>query len=113
MGSALGGSSFSISGSGKVSDAAILKILEKNMQKFQYCYEKALLKNASLAGQLTMEWTIETSGSTTHVKVVKSQLNNGSLHQCMNTELSRISFPNPKGGAVIVKYPFAFSSSQI
>ncbi|OFZ55485.1 MAG: hypothetical protein A2428_13020 [Bdellovibrionales bacterium RIFOXYC1_FULL_54_43] len=115
MGSALGGAGggLSMSGEGSIPESLLLKVLEKHMQKFQYCYEKALLTNAGIAGNLVLQWTIEPGGKATRAKVVRSELNHPSLHNCVLGELGRILFPSPKGGAVTVKFPFAFSSSVL
>lgn len=113
MGASFGGQGLQISGSGSISESELMKILSKYLSRFQYCYEKALLTNASLAGNLTMQWTIQTSGRSGDVKVVRSQLNNASVHNCMSAELSKISFPAPKGGSVTIKYPFAFTSTAL
>lgn len=112
LGAGLGGG-LDVSGSGEVAEIDIEKALEKSLARFQYCYEKVLLSDASLAGTILMEWTIDQSGKGSSVKVVRSQLNNNPLHNCLSSELSRVQFPSPKGGAVIVKYPFAFSSGTL
>lgn len=103
----------SVSGPGTLEDSSILKTLSKYLEKFQYCYEKALLTNPNIAGTLTMEWTIGNGGGTSGAKVVRSELNSDSLHSCMSRELHKIKFQPPKGGSVIVKYPFSFSSSSL
>jgi len=113
LGTSLGGGGLDVSGSGEVAEIDIEKALEKSLARFQYCYEKVLLSDASLAGTILMEWTIDGSGRGSSVKVVRSQLNSNPLHNCLSSELSRVQFPSPKGGAVIVKYPFAFSSGTL
>jgi outer membrane biosynthesis protein TonB len=113
LGDALGGSGLSISGTGQVTEPEIEKALAKYLQRFQFCYEKALLSDASLGGKVTVQWTIETSGKAKSPKVVSSQLNNADLHTCIGNVLKEIPFPKPKGGTVIVKKTFAFSSSSI
>lgn len=108
-----GGSGLSISGSGEISESAIAKALEKALPRFQYCYEKSLLSDASLAGNVVLQWTLDTGGRVSDVKVVRSQLNNSSLHSCLTAELARVRFPAAKGSSVIIRYPFAFSSSSL
>lgn len=98
---------------GRLDSSVIEQTLAKYMQKFQYCYEKALLSAPSLRGNLTMKWSISTSGRASSVKVTKSELNNSNLHRCVSGIISSISFPTPKGGSVIVSYPFNFSSTSL
>ncbi len=112
LGAGMGGG-LDLSGSGEVSEIDIEKALEKSLARFQYCYEKVLLSDASLAGTILMEWTIDSAGRGSSVKVVRSQINSNPLHSCLSSELSHVQFPSPKGGVVVVKYPFAFSSGTL
>ena len=113
LGDALGGQSLPVSGVGKLSDALIQKTLAKYLAKFQYCYEKALLSDSSLSGSVMMQWSIVPGGSVTGAQVVKTQINHAGLKNCLRQELSAIVFPSPTGGAVMVKYPFNFTSSGL
>jgi len=113
IGSSISKKGISMSGSGQIPESLIEKVLSKHVQKFQYCYEKALLTDASLAGNIIMQWTITASGSPTEVKVVRSAMNNPTFHSCITRELSGIQFPKPSGGSVTVKYPLAFSSATL
>ncbi len=103
----------SMSGAGRLSEALILAALSKRLHKFQYCYEKALLGDPQLAGNIMMEWVIHPGGQATSVRVVRSQLNRSALHSCIGSEISTIRFPSPQGGSVTVKYPFNFSSTSL
>jgi hypothetical protein len=113
LASAAGGAGVSVSGPGTISDSAIEKTLAKYLQKFQYCYEKALLTDPSLAGTIQMQWTIRMGGAVADSRVVRSALNNQALHSCLTRELSKIVFPSPTGGAVVVKKPFSFQSTTL
>lgn len=117
IGEALGGSSaVSVTGQGQMSEALIEKILAKHLAKFQYCYEKALLSDPALSGQIKFQWTIAPGGSVSGVKVVSSGsgMNNAKLHSCISSEIGRISFsPGPTGGSVVIQHPFAFSASSL
>jgi hypothetical protein len=103
----------SVGGDGSLSQSEIEKALSKHLQRFQYCYEKALLSDASLAGHILAQWTIGGGGAVSNISIVRSQLNNTGLHQCLMTEISKVKFSSPQGGSVVVKYPFAFSSTPM
>lgn len=103
----------SMSGTGQIAESLLEKVLSEHLQQFQYCYEKALLTDSSLAGSLVMQWTVLNDGSAGEIRVVRSQLNNAGLHDCISRELSKIKFPIPAGGTVTVKYPLAFSSASL
>ncbi len=113
LGASLSSQGLAMSGSGQISEAAVERVLSKYQAKLQYCYEKALLSDSSLAGTILMQWVISTSGSVSDVQVVRSQMNHAGLNQCISNILAGIHFPSPKGGAVILKFPFAFSSSSL
>jgi outer membrane biosynthesis protein TonB len=113
-GSALGGGKgLEMSGPGEMSESQIEKALAKFLPKFQYCYEKALLSDAGLSGNLMVQWSITTSGTVTDSRIIKSQMNNNDLHKCILKVLKGVPFPKPKGGTVIVKKTFAFSSASM
>jgi hypothetical protein len=113
LGSSLSGRGISMSGAGHISEAAVEKALSRYLEKFQYCYEKALLSDSTLAGNILMQWVISQEGVPESITVVRSQMNNQKLHQCISKILSGIKFPTPQGGAVTIKYPFAFSPSSL
>lgn len=113
-GSAFGeGTGLALSGPGDLSEAEIEKALSKFLGKFQFCYEKALLTDSSLAGNIRMQWTINENGSASGTKVLNSQMNNSALHSCIQGVLKDIPFPRPKGGPVTAKKIFSFKSSTL
>ena len=113
-GSALGGGKgLEMTGPGELSESQIEKALSKFLAKFQYCYEKSLLSDSSLSGNLNVQWTITVAGRVGESRVVKSQLNNNDLHKCVLKVLAEVPFPKPKGGSVTVKKVFTFSSSSM
>jgi hypothetical protein len=112
LGAAAGGGGITVSGPGKISDADIEKTLSKNLEKFQRCYEKALLTDSTLSGEVQIKWTIEMNGGVAGPAIVRSEMNQKDLHKCLIGVLSKINFPAPKGGTVTVKRPFRFKSSS-
>lgn len=108
-----GGQEMSLSGEGEISKDQVEKALERALSRFQYCYEKSLLSQPNLAGTLVMEWVISANGKAQSVKVVRSELNQASLHLCVAKEIGQVDFPKPKGGSVTIQYPFAFSSGAL
>lgn len=113
LGGGLGGSGLNISGTGEVSDSEIEKALSKFLSRFQHCYEKALLSDASLGGDIRIRWTIQTSGKAASPKVIQSQMKNEGLNSCLFGVLKEIPFPKPKGGTVNVEKTFNFKSATL
>jgi hypothetical protein len=113
LGSSLSSQEFATSGVGQISQAAVEKALAGHLAKFQHCYEKALITDSSLSGTIVMQWTISTAGQPSGIKVVRSEMNNSFLHDCISKEIGTVRFPSPKGGPVSIKYPFAFTPSSL
>jgi hypothetical protein len=109
----ISGSGMSVVGPGQLADSEIEKALKRYLEKFQYCYEKELLADNTLSGLVQMQWTISMQGHATDVKILRSQLKKDSLHNCLGNQLAKIPFPSPKGGEVVIKYPFKFSNSSL
>ena len=108
-----GGKGLEMSGPGSLTESQIEKALSKFLSRFQYCYEKALLSDSSLGGNLVVQWNVTEAGRAGSSRVVKSQLNNGDLHACVLKVLGEVPFPKPKGGEVVVKKTFSFSSASM
>ncbi len=95
---------------GSISREEVARVINKHLKQVQYCYEKVLLKDPGLSGKLVIEWTINTSGSVGRVKQKISTLRNPKVASCIIGNLKRWRFPKPRGGNVIVSYPFIFNS---
>jgi outer membrane biosynthesis protein TonB len=112
VGGALGGKGLSVSG---MAEADVIKKLQQYLQKFQYCYEKALLSKPGLAGGIWLKWNIASGGSVSNSKVTKSELNDNKLHGCILSVLQGIRFDPPKGGgmAEVDNYYFNFTQEAM
>jgi hypothetical protein len=95
---------------GHLSRDAIAKVVRKHLREIQYCYEKNLMLNSKLAGKLIMEWTITISGSVSVVKTKSNTMQTPAVAMCVSAKIKRWKFPRPKGGIVVVSYPFIFNS---
>jgi hypothetical protein len=109
----IGGSSLEVSGPGELSDREIEKALAKFLSRFQFCYEKALLTDSSLGGTVVVQWSVGATGRATKPTVLKSQIPNKAMQGCITKVLLDVPFPPPRGGTVIVKKTFSFSSSAL
>ena len=92
---------------GDLDKTIIRRYIKRNIQKLQYCYEKQLLVSPKLAGTVTAEFTIDPQG-----KVSGSTASgvDPQVAECVKTVIAGIEFPRPKGGSVVVRYPFTFRS---
>lgn len=96
---------------GSLDKEIIRRVVRQHRNEIRYCYEKQLQKNAKLAGQVKVKFTIAGTGRVISAIVSSSTLKNSSVEGCMTRKIRRWVFPEPKGGGiVIVNYPFNFSS---
>jgi hypothetical protein len=91
---------------GDLDKAIIRRYIRRNIQKFQYCYEKALLATPKLAGTVTAQFTIASSGNVT--ASTGSGMKNPNVEGCVAAVIKAIEFPKPAAGDVLVTYPFTF-----
>jgi hypothetical protein len=95
---------------GQLDRELIAKVINEHMGEIRGCYERALLKEAGLAGKLVLEWTIEPTGVVSDIRVKTATLRGPEVPNCIVGSIKRWAFPKPKGGNVVVSYPFLFNS---
>jgi pSer/pThr/pTyr-binding forkhead associated (FHA) protein len=99
-----------IKGQGTLSREEIQRVIDRNIGQIQVCYERALRKNPSIHGKVQLEWIIKTNGRVGVVKTARSTLASAAAVSCMSKAVKRWRFPKPRGGTVIVNYPFIFNT---
>ncbi len=95
---------------GSLSKEDISRVVNSNIHAVQACYEKALLRNPGLSGRIVFDWTVKKDGRVSGVRVRSSTLGNSDVSSCISTKIKKWKFPRPKGGEVIITYPFLFRS---
>ncbi|MFH1222850.1 MAG: AgmX/PglI C-terminal domain-containing protein [Pseudomonadota bacterium] len=103
-----------IVGEGKMSPNVIARILSQHVSAFQYCYNKALQGNPRLGGELKVKFLIKENGAVDSRNIQFSGVvaKDGNLTSCVQRVFSRIKFPSPKGGDVVVNYPLNFMAQN-
>ncbi len=94
---------------GQLSREEIAKVVAQHLREIQYCYEKNLLMNPNLSGKVIMEWTITLTGSVSIVKTSQNSMATPAVAMCISARIKEWKFPAPRGGQVIVSYPFIFN----
>jgi len=89
---------------------AVRKVVDEHINEVRQCYESGLIRNPGVVGKVVLEWTIGTSGSVTQVKTKSATLDSPPIVNCILDRLKNWRFPAPKGGVVVVSYPFLFNS---
>jgi len=85
-------------------------VVKRNLAAIRYCYQREVNLNPSLAGKVTVRFTIAADGSVSSATTKSSTLNSPAVETCINGRFMRMSFPAPTSGLVIVTYPFMFST---
>lgn len=87
----------------------VQQIIRQNRQLVRDCYEKALSKNKSLQGDLTIHFVIGPNGDvkTAELNRERSTLTDPAVVQCSVAALKTLKFPpSSKGFESKVNYPF-------
>ena len=94
---------------GEIDRGAILRVIRRNQNKFQRCYQLSLNQKASLQGNLTMKWMISGNGKGKNARAVESGIDSRTLKNCMAGVLEGLIFPEPPSGQIPdVKFTFRF-----
>lgn len=96
---------------GKLDSNAISRVIKRRQSAIQRCYEREIKKNPSASGKVIIAFTIGTAGRVTNSKAVNDSVGGG-VGACVANQISRMRFPRPKGGEVIVKKAFVFEVAQ-
>jgi hypothetical protein len=85
--------------------------IKRHLNQIRYCYQRQLQKEPGLSGKLVSRFVIAKDGSVSKAETKASSLGNPAVDSCVNGRLARITFPQPRGGGiVIVSYPFMFTA---
>src|SRR5262245_3560179 len=93
---------------GSIDGKAVKYALEKAQPKIHSCYAPELAKNKNLAGTVKAKWQIDEDGHTSDASVVESSMKNANVETCLLNVIGRLKFAKPKGGPVVITYPFNF-----
>jgi len=97
---------------GALDKSLIDEVINQNLNRIRYCYQRELQGNPVLSGKVTEKFTIAKNGTVSEASPKSSTLNNAAVEECINKVFMEMKFPEPRGGGiVIVSYPFVFSPS--
>ncbi len=98
--------------SGSCERAVIGKAVTRHASEVRYCYEVELNRQPSLAGKVSVSFTIDPAGAVSDASVLQSTLSSPGVEQCILTRVRRWKFPEPKGGGVcVINYPWVFKAA--
>lgn len=91
--------------------AAVQEVMVRQAARFQYCYERELVRDPTLAGTVVAAFTIEVDGTVRQVDVSEHTLATDGVADCIRNGLLHAHFPTSRR-PVTVRYPLEFRSSQ-
>lgn len=99
-----------VGGSGEFDSKLVTAMVKKQLRAIQICYEQQLRRNPGLQGKVTVEFTIEMSGTVSKATATSNTTNDPAVASCVVNTVKRFRFnPGPSGGSVTYSYPFVFA----
>ena len=92
---------------------AILEAIRIEVPKLKACYVKGLETQKDLHGDIRVSWEIGAESKILKVEILKSNLNNKDVEDCILKEAKTYKFPEPvKGQTYEVNFPFVFTAKE-
>lgn len=106
----LGSGGGDVGGTGDFDASVVVRTIKARLSAIKGCYERELKRNPTLAGKVTIEFTIEERGTVSAVKVKDNSTGDQAVAECVAAAVRRFRFnPGPDGGSVVYSYPFVFA----
>lgn len=87
----------------------IASVVRRHRNEIRACYERALQRDKSLAGQIKIHFKISATGAVFMTNIKSSTMKNKSVEQCVQNKVRHWVFPEPQGCSMVnVTYPFNF-----
>ena len=85
----------------------IRNVIRYHLGEVRTCFEQALIRRPTLAGRVTVRFTISPEGTVTSATVEKTTLGDANVEKCITSCVATWVFPKPlRGRFVLVSYPF-------
>ena len=97
---------------GSLDKAVIRNVIRQHLDEVKKCYETQLEKNKSLAGRVVVHVVIGADGKVTESRIEETSLHSPAGEQCIVDAVHGWEFPKPRGGKVVVSYPFVLAASE-
>ncbi|MBW2458754.1 MAG: AgmX/PglI C-terminal domain-containing protein [Deltaproteobacteria bacterium] len=97
-----------VSVSGRIPPEVIQRIVRNNFGRFRVCYQSGLKNNPNLQGRVVVSFIIGRDGTVSGVGG-GGDLPDASVVGCVAGAFSALTFPQPEGGIVTVRYPIVFT----
>jgi TonB family protein len=97
---------------GALDREVVARVIQSHQSEIKFCYESELQKDPSLAGKVSVAWTIDPTGAVVDAAVSESSMGNAAVEACLVARVRRWRFPEPQGGGVVaITYPWIFKAA--
>jgi hypothetical protein len=100
-----------VDGTGVLSPQEVAKVVNRRLGAIKGCYERALRRDPSLEGKITIRFTVAGSGKVSAARATTNELT-PDVGNCIVSAFKRFRFPQPDGGSLTVEYPFLFTPAN-
>lgn len=91
-------------------EAHVSRAIQARISTIRECYERRRRTNPDLAGKVTVEFTVELTGSVANARATENTTRDDGVASCIVGTVSRLRFdPAPVGESVTLNYPFVFA----
>ena len=97
---------------GPLSREATTKVVTANLSQIHRCYERQILNNPDIHGNITFKWIVLKSGAVTDAKILSSTMAKPAVAECVLDHIEDWTFPAPDGDKVVIQYPFMFRLAE-
>jgi hypothetical protein len=81
-------------------------------EEIRACYESALKRNSSIAGEVRWHFGIDEQGKIVESAIAKSSISDRAFLACLKERVESWKFPKSRNGISTFQYPFRFRKSQ-
>lgn len=96
---------------GRIEPREAQRVLATRATEVRGCYERALARDATLQGELTVRLRVESDGRVSQTALSGDDALRGA-GRCLETALRGLVFPAPAGGAATVTVPYVFRAGE-
>ena len=97
---------------GSLDREVIRRVIRRHFNEIRFCYQKGLQQNPRLYGRVVLRFTIDRQGKVASAMVQNSTMKHRGVESCMAKAAMRWRFPAPRGGIVVVSYPFVMRATN-
>lgn len=96
---------------GSLDKEVIRRVIRRHMNEVKFCQERELSRGHAGNGRIVVQFTVGAEGSVLASTIQSSTVGNPVVDACIAGAIRRWEFPRPRGGIVVVSYPFILKSN--